>query len=520
MKKKLLSMMLTAAMTIGLLTGCGQDATESQTSKAETGQSSQESQSAESSTATKDEKSEEPVVISWYMPKCDDDMAQEEEVENAVNELLAERVGAVIDLKLVDSGSFSEKLNTMISAGEEFDICFTCSWMNDFNTNAANGAFADISGMLEELAPDILAKQEDYVWDCVTRDGGIYAIPGQGSYSTSKSLVFKKDLVEKYDFDYSSVTEWQDLEPYFETLAENEPGVMPVYLYSKDLGISYVSDRYSSGCAKGLNFDEQEQKYVKTLEAEEFLERYRTVYDWYQAGYCDKDAATKTEFKEDCKSGKYAVMKDTGTYSADGEKSTSVYGFDCVEVYLGNTKVGGSVLGAMNAISVTSKHPEKALEVLNAVWADPFISNTLAYGIEGVNYTIDEERSSEIGSKSVVPQAGDEMTWALWNNWVGPLFDQWDSSWNRIESLKEMQENNAKAEAEGTMGFVFDASELQTEIANVTSAWGEILPVLNTGTMPDFEQYIENANKKLTEAGLDKILEEANRQLAEWKAGK
>lgn len=45
---------------------------------------------------------------------------------------------------------------------------------------------------------------------------------------TEIGWVFKKDLVEKYNFDYKSVQTLKDLEPYLETLKENEPGITPV----------------------------------------------------------------------------------------------------------------------------------------------------------------------------------------------------------------------------------------------------------------------------------------------------
>ena len=45
-------------------------------------------------------------------------------------------------------------------------------------------------------------------------------------------------------------------------------------------------------------------------------------------------------------------------------------------------------------ISSTSTHPEKAMQVLNLIWEDPELSNTLAYGVEGVDYVIDENGHS------------------------------------------------------------------------------------------------------------------------------
>ena len=98
--------------------------------------------------------------------------------------------------------------------------------------------------------------------------------------------------------------------------------------------------------------------------------------------------------------------------------------------------------------------------------------------------------------------------------------DQWDSPWNRSEALENMRKTNELAEVSSVFGFIFDTEPVKTEIALVSSTIGEINPILSTGSMPDFDEFMLKANAKLTEAGIDKILEEANRQLEEWKKTK
>ncbi len=45
-----------------------------------------------------------------------------------------------------------------------------------------------------------------------------------------------------------------------------------------------------------------------------------------------------------------------------------------------------STTGAMTAISSTSKHPEKAMELINLVNTDSTLRNLLMFGIEGTHY--------------------------------------------------------------------------------------------------------------------------------------
>lgn len=512
MRKKLISVILVAGMTVGLVTGCGQ----TENASSSTAQGSEETQ--KSSIVEKEEQNKEPIIISWYLPKVDDDMAQEEEVEEAINEVIFKETGAKVDFHFIDQAAYTEKMSTIIQAGEEFDICFTCSWLNPFAGLAQGGAFADISGMLEEYAPDILAKTLDYAWKGVTINGAVYAIPGQSPYASTTSNVVKRDLVDKYDFDYKNVKSLRDFEPFFELLIENEPGITPALIIAGGELYPFVSDRYTDNSVPGLIFDEELQEFVYELDARS--EHYEIMYDWYQKGYIAKDAAAKTAYYDEAISGKYAVMMCTGSYDPNEEKSSAAYGFDCAEICVGTSNVvTGNVIGAMNAISVTSKNPEKALEVLNLIWSDPELSNTIAYGIEGINYTVDEERTAEIGSKSIIPQSGDEQTWAIWHNWVGPLWDQWDSTWNRKDALAAMDEANRNGAPSSTLGYFFDSTGLETEVAAVSATIQELKPILSTGSMPDYDQYMADAKAKLEQNGLDKIREEANKQYKEWKAG-
>ena len=45
----------------------------------------------------------------------------------------------------------------------------------------------------------------------------------------------------------------------------------------------------------------------------------------------------------------------------------------------------------------------------------------------------------------------------------------------------------------------------------------EINPVLYTGSMPDFDAFVAESMQKLQASGIDKVLEEANKQYSEWK---
>ena len=460
-------------------------------------------------------------VIDWYMPKAIDNLQDQEMVEQEANKIISEQTGATLKFHFVDSASYNDKMNVVISSGEDYDVCFTSSWANNYLQNIKKNAFMEISDLLETKGQDILAKADPRVIEALKTNGELYAIPSQVPLSTLQSRVLKKELVEKYNFDYQNAQSLASLEPFLEQIKQNEPGITPLLVQgSSPIAPYFPEQRYNDDTVSVLRFDEQTKQYVKYFEIPEVIEHYRLLHDYYQKGYIANDAATQTEYMAEAKSGRYAVMNGVGYYTEDASKSTAAYGFPCVETLLQQDMIATpSMMTAMNAISYSCKDAEKAMEVINLIWKDTNLSNMLAYGIEGVNYTVDSR--DEAGQPvSVTPKSGNEQTWALWHNWIGPLWDQWDSDWNRKESLQQMQEVNETAEVSGAFGFVFDSDPVKTELAQLTNVYSEISPIFNTGSMPDFDAYLQTATEKLESVGIDKVLDEINRQYAEWAAKK
>lgn len=466
-------------------------------------------------------KEDDVPVITWYMQKPIDNMSDQKLVEDAANKIIEKEIGAKLEFHFFDSASYNDKMNVMISAGEEFDICMTNSWTNDFLGNVKKGSFLEITDLLNKYGKDILAKTDSTILENFKINGGIYGVKSQSPISSTRSRVFKKDLVEKYNFDYKNADTLDKLEPYLKTIKENEPEMTPALVTGKSPLSDVVTDRYTDDSIAGMYFDEQSDVYEEILDIPEMIEKYKKYNDFYKKGYIKSNAPTITETMSEAKSGNYAVMNCTGNYDETGKKSSDVYGFPCVETYIGQTVIGtGNLFDAINAISITSKHPEKAVELLNLIWKNRDLSNLLAYGIEGIHYTVNEERSKEIGDKSVTPKTGSEQTWAIWHNWIGPLWEQWDSTWNTKEALEKFQKINKTAKVSKTLGFVFDTDPVKTECAQVKAVMEEITPVLNTGSMPNFDEYIQKCQSKLKASGIEKIKAEANKQFKQWEKNK
>ena len=79
---------------------------------------------------------EDTYEINWYMQG----MPQEDvaSVEAAVNDYLKDKINATLKMHRLESNQYSKQLNTMIAAGEYFDIAWTTPGVLTYTANARN----------------------------------------------------------------------------------------------------------------------------------------------------------------------------------------------------------------------------------------------------------------------------------------------------------------------------------------------------------------------------------------------
>ena len=172
----------------------------------------------------------------------------------------------------------------------------------------------------------------------------------------------------------------------------------------------------------------------------------------------------------------------------------------------------GAGTGSMLAVSRTSKNPERVLRFLELLNTDATLSNLINYGIEGKHYTKIDDNTITIPDDTSYTLQG--YQWMQGNVFLNYLTE--GESPDKVEALKAF---NAEAKKPIDYGFKFDNTAVEAEIAACQTVKSEYRKQVIMGSM-DPEPIMKEYAAKLKAAGIDKIIEEAQKQYDEFLANK
>ena len=166
----------------------------------------------------------------------------------------------------------------------------------------------------------------------------------------------------------------------------------------------------------------------------------------------------------------------------------------------------------MMAISRTSKNPARVARFLELVNTDKYLNNLMNFGIEGKHYTKISDDMIKITPNAGYTLSGE--TWMTGNVFLNYLVEGEDEN-----KLKDLAEFNKEAIKPWYYGFVFDPIPVEQDIAAISNVMEEYNKQMTLGAV-DPDTLIDNYRAKMKTAGIDKVQEEAQRQLDEFLASK
>ncbi len=510
MKKKMVKKMLAAglslSMCVGMLAGCGsQTTTTESTTTAETGSAAAttEAESEQASAETTD--GEVPTLIWWTVGQTTP-TDFEDSVEK-ISDYTEEKIGVRLDIKVAGYGDWGTKMNTIVNSGEYFDIMFMDH--SNYTKFATLGALEPLNDLLPANAAEMYEFIPQELWDGVTINGNIYAVPSYKDSAVTQFWWLDDTYVQKYDIDYESVTTMDQLGDVFRTIKEGEgSSVYPCVLTQGTTwnGFFNAYDALTVGLPPmGVKLDDPERKVVCTLEQEDILHNLELLHEWYTEGLINPDANVMTESP---KGNIFGNGQGWPSAVSSWQISAGVEKYDAWQV-AEPFYTTDSILGSLNGVSVNSKYKEEALKVLNLINTDHTFRDMMAYGIEGDHFTYANEE------KTIVTRTRDD--WPLGAYTQGTFFIMSTTDDSDPNQWDEIKAQNESAISSSCLGFAMNIEPVQNEVANCLTVWEKYRIDMLTGAS-DPAVVVPECVEELKAAGLDTVMAEAQKQIDEYFA--
>ena len=429
-----------------------------------------------------------------------------------VNKYLKQKINATMEMKLVEH-DYDQKIVLATTAGEQIDLMFTASWANDYRANATKGILLPVNELLKEYGQDILKIDSPTAWEGTAIKGVNYAVPCNKDIATQVYYCANKKLVDECGVDMAAIKKLTDWEPYFAKMKAKHPDfygtdVSLLHMPYLMLEYDYLLDKEFPGAVRT---DDASCKVINQYEDKAFLDRIKAFREFYKKGYIRTDAPTQfVQIWNPTNKCMMRLAEYLPQAQLDWERD---WGFQVVmkPEFAPAMITSRSVSGMMIGISSSSKNPARAMKFLNLLWSDPYLQNLFAFGIEGVHYKKINDKQVEL-----LPKAAD---YPIWKPTLGNMFIQYIPSYQTVTVWDEVKKFNDTAKKSPLLGFSFDSSKVNTEMAAVTNVIKEYtVPILCGSVDPDtaIKTFLDKARAN----GLDKIMAEMQRQVDEWKKTK
>lgn len=439
----------------------------------------------------------------------------EREVFDKLKEIAREEIGVDLEVNFVENSQYEQQMTVKLASNEKFDLMFTAPWLNNYSSLVSKGALLAIDELLPVYAKTYYESIPSEWWECTKINGKIYGAINQQVFARQSTMVYLDEALQKTGFDYQNCEKLEDLEPFFAKALEAGYNTVEYILwnpiqesaFTQYLGIETIGGDLVPGVIKYHN--NENITVLNQFELPEYKDAMKLFRDWNLKGYIAQDALVSNAerlpiFKfNPCYKPLYTEYEEKQVFSKGKDVKIKPVG----EGYLSTSNVIATMLG----VAKVSEHPEKAVELINLINTNKEFYNTMSYGIEGRDYKIVDNKM-EIIPNSVYNTNGG--AWAYGNQFMAYVPVGLDENvW------KEQDNFNRTSYASPILGFNFDLSNVQTEIANCNAVISEYLEPFKLGFLDLDEKYPEFL-KKLKDAGCDKIIAEKQAQIDKFLASK
>lgn len=547
MKKRTICLLLAMIMVLSIvLAGCSKtaetpaaDETPATTEPAETTDNTETPEAPEETAEPALEQKTIQLMITGAGKQANSD-----KVWAAFNEQLQQYVpNTTVEFIDVPFEEYSEKFSQVLASGEGVDLAWT-GWLINKPQNIADGNLMPLDDLLAEYGQgivDILGEEVVEIHRNAA-DGKLYYLPSwQGLVGDRRGWLVVTEIAElagdtwiedteaalnKWRNNYSEGTE------AFQAVLDQATKYLAAAKEAGKLGAGINTGRvfgwsmYNGtrsnpgvgGSEIGIPFEDNTFTVIDGVASEHYKLYAKTMADWYKEGYIRSDImSVDTSTLTMPKNGEitdttYVFSCDPYLTEADQDAATADAGMDMT--YLPVEENASLILGGDTsyAIPYCADEPERAMMVLNAIYSQPDLYNTLIYGIEGEDYTKNADGTITTSYVGASPTADDSygiQRWiigscknALINNGTDPNY------YADLEALEETARVNP------FLNFTFDRTNVEGICASILNVYYEYGPQLDNGVAGDnWEELYNNYMAARKDAGIEELVTEFQNQL-------
>lgn len=511
MMKKRYAVLLAAVLVLSTLMGCGKASDSANTA----------------SNTEKGSKSAETVKIKYLVPGTEP--KDYKEVYQKVNEkLAADGVGVEVEKVYIPWDAWDQKLNLMLSTGEEFDLFHVMQDRTPFSSYYNRGALADITEAVDKYGENLKKHIPNDIFDSAAINGKYYIVPSywvemasEGQFNIRRDILRENNLEEPTTPE-ELISAWEVVmknwkgsnKPYLGTRADFDP----IFLHTSILHRTY--DSFPFTVKDKFFYVNQNGNVQSWIETDEFKRDASFMRELYTKGITNPDILVMKQEQVDAQldSGEWFVRLGTGG-SLNGLKKYNpeatvddigVVWFNPEKEYLRPLTFKNG-----NAVPVNSKNPEAAVKFMDWMLASQDNYDLVQYGIEGKHYTKDGEK----GFKPIKDPANNNNP-----GYRGSDSQNGNVNFMRFDLENSIPENNtvlfeANPNAVNSIAanFIFDPTNVRAEYTNILSEASASITPIYMG-IQDYETAFPAALEKMRKAGLDKVIAEYQKQFEEYQA--
>lgn len=514
--KKLLALVLALALVVTAFAACAEKPAE---------ETKEESTTTETKEETTEEAEEEDGTIHPMRYVQPGNLPTDYETGiAAVNEkLAADGVNIEVSIIRIPWDAYAEKLNLMLTTGEEFELLHVMQDVKNLSNIVGMGALLPVGDMMENY-PDLYNKFTEKEWLGTLVDGEEYAVPcywrsfdNVQGYVTYRADVAKAVGYEEFPETVDGII---DMMKKSQDYILEETGIKAYNWYHQTqdnphwLYRSFDSYPFYVEKSLGIVLIRQDGTVDSYYESDEFKQASDIYYDMYQAGLVHPDVLSLDHQKkyDEAKFGAMLASQTFDPATGVGMVENGVEGADVdwINTFGDQPDMIYTFCQNLNAISSTSEDPESGIKFLDWLYKNEENHNLFHYGIEGVHY----ESAGDKRMEFIKDESGAQLY--VMDTWMSGYLPYMTYSTNTPDDQIEYSEYaSTNYVVSPAAGFLFDATPVASELTNIqTEIIASIYPI--KFGLVSYEENIDAAIEKLKAAGLDRYMEEYRTQFAAY----